>query len=88
MSSRTETLASRLTARFAQELRALPALPGDVAFTIAYHRRDHRDGLGLLDRARPPSAYTPVTRTYPDPQTGAPVPIVAWPAHVTVFKYG
>jgi NADH:ubiquinone oxidoreductase subunit B-like Fe-S oxidoreductase len=26
MSSRTETLASRLTARFAQELRPLPAL--------------------------------------------------------------
>ena len=34
MSSRTETLASRLTARFAQELRALPALPGDVAFEV------------------------------------------------------
>ena len=34
MSSRTETLASRLTARFAQELRALPALPGDVAVEV------------------------------------------------------
>ena len=34
MSSRTETLASRLTARFAQELRALPAVPGDVAFEV------------------------------------------------------
>jgi len=34
MSSRTETLASRLTARFAQELRAIPALPGDVAFEV------------------------------------------------------
>jgi NADH-quinone oxidoreductase subunit C len=34
MSSRTETLASRLTARFAQELRALPALPDDVAFEV------------------------------------------------------
>ena len=34
MSSRTETLASRLTARFAQELRALPTLPGDVAFEV------------------------------------------------------
>jgi NADH-quinone oxidoreductase subunit C len=34
MSSRTETLASRLTARFAQELRALPALPGDVAYEV------------------------------------------------------
>jgi NADH-quinone oxidoreductase subunit C len=34
MSSRTETLASRLTARFAQALRPLPALPGDVAFEV------------------------------------------------------
>jgi NADH-quinone oxidoreductase subunit C len=34
MSSRTETLASRLTARFAQELRALPALPNEVAFEV------------------------------------------------------
>jgi NADH-quinone oxidoreductase subunit C len=34
MSSRTETLASRLTARFAQELRPLPALPGDVAVEV------------------------------------------------------
>jgi NADH-quinone oxidoreductase subunit C len=34
MSSRTETLASRLTARFAQELRALPALPDEVAFEV------------------------------------------------------
>ncbi|MBM0105230.1 NADH-quinone oxidoreductase subunit C [Steroidobacter sp. S1-65] len=34
MSSRIETLASRLSARFAQELRALPALPGDVAFEV------------------------------------------------------
>jgi NADH-quinone oxidoreductase subunit C len=34
MSLPTETLASRLTARFAQELRPLPALPGDVAFEV------------------------------------------------------
>jgi NADH-quinone oxidoreductase subunit C len=34
MSSRTETLASRLTARFAQELRAIPALPNEVAFEV------------------------------------------------------
>ena len=34
MSSRTETLASRLTARFAQELRPLPALPNEVAFDV------------------------------------------------------
>ncbi len=35
MSSRTETLASRVAARFAEQLRALPALPGDVAFEVA-----------------------------------------------------
>ena len=34
MSLPTETLASRLTARFAQELRPLPTLPGDVAFEV------------------------------------------------------
>lgn len=34
MSSSTETLASRLMARFAQELRSLPTLPGDVAFEV------------------------------------------------------
>jgi NADH-quinone oxidoreductase subunit C len=35
MSSRTETLASRVAARFAGQLRALPALAGDVAFEVA-----------------------------------------------------
>jgi NADH-quinone oxidoreductase subunit C len=35
MSSRTETLASRVAARFAEQLRALPALPGDVAYEVA-----------------------------------------------------
>ena len=34
MSSRIETLASRLTARFAHQLRPLPALPGEVAFEV------------------------------------------------------
>src|ERR1044072_9474371 len=34
MSSRTETLASRVTARFAQEMRAIPALLGDVSFEV------------------------------------------------------
>jgi NADH-quinone oxidoreductase subunit C len=34
MSSRTETLASRVAARFADQVRALPALPGDVAFEV------------------------------------------------------
>jgi NADH-quinone oxidoreductase subunit C len=35
MSSRTETLASRVAARFAEQLRALPGVAGDVAFEVA-----------------------------------------------------
>ena len=35
MSSRTETLASRVAARFAEQLRALPTVPGDVACEVA-----------------------------------------------------
>ena len=35
MTSRTETLASRVAARFAEQVRALPAVPGDVAFEVA-----------------------------------------------------
>jgi NADH-quinone oxidoreductase subunit C len=34
MSSRTETLASRVAARFAGQLQPLPARPGDVAFEV------------------------------------------------------
>ena len=35
MTSRTETLASRVKARFAQQLQPLPAIAGDVAFEVA-----------------------------------------------------
>src|ERR1044072_1692511 len=35
MSSRTETLASRVAARFAGQLRALPVVAGEVAFEVA-----------------------------------------------------
>ena len=35
MTSRTETLASRVAARFAEQMRALPAVSGDVAFEVA-----------------------------------------------------
>jgi hypothetical protein len=41
-------------------------LMSDLAVSVSYHRRQHRDGLTILDRARPASAYTPVTRTYTD----------------------
>ena len=35
MTARSETLASRLTARFGERLRPLPSLPGDVAVRVA-----------------------------------------------------
>jgi NADH-quinone oxidoreductase subunit C len=34
MTARSETLASRLTARFGERIKPLPALPGDVAFRV------------------------------------------------------
>ncbi len=43
----------------------------NFAVSVSYHRRQHRNGLGLIDRLRPASAYTPVTRSYNDPQRGA-----------------
>jgi hypothetical protein len=42
----------------------------DFAVSVSYHRRQHRDGLGLIDRARPAGAYTPVQRTYTDRARG------------------
>jgi hypothetical protein len=42
----------------------------NFAVSVSYHRRQHRDGLGLIDRARPASAYTPVERTFNDPLHG------------------
>jgi hypothetical protein len=43
----------------------------NLAVSVSYHRRQHRDGLTILDRARPASAYTAINRTYTDPQRGA-----------------
>jgi hypothetical protein len=42
----------------------------NFAVSVSYHRRQHRNGLGLIDRARPTNAYTPVTRTYTDAERG------------------
>jgi hypothetical protein len=36
----------------------------NVAVGVSYHRRQHRDGLGIVDRARPAEAYVPETRTF------------------------
>ncbi len=46
-------------------------LARDFAVSVSYHRRQHRDGLTILDRARPSSAYTAITRAYTDPTRGA-----------------
>ena len=38
----------------------------NLAVGVSYHRRQHRNGLGVVDRARPASAYTPETRPFTD----------------------
>jgi hypothetical protein len=43
----------------------------NFAVSASYHRRQHRNGLGLIDLARPANAYTAVTRSYSDPISGA-----------------
>lgn len=41
-------------------------LAPNFAVGVSYHRRLHRNGLGVLDLARPASAYTPEVRPYTD----------------------
>jgi hypothetical protein len=36
----------------------------NLAVGVSYHRRQHRDGLGIVDRARPSTAYTPEVRAF------------------------
>ena len=43
----------------------------NFAVGVSYHRRQHRNGLGIVDMARPSTEYTPVSRTYTDPVTGS-----------------
>lgn len=45
-------------------------LAGNFAVGVSYHRRHHRDGLGLVDLARPASAFTPEDRTFVNSATG------------------
>jgi hypothetical protein len=45
-------------------------LVANLGIGISYHRRQHRQGLGLIDAARPESAYTPESRTFTDPESG------------------
>jgi hypothetical protein len=53
-------------------------LVSNFALSASYHRRQHRNGLGLIDRARPASAYSQVSRTFADPQRG--------PQTITVYS--
>ena len=53
-------------------------LANNFAVGMSYHRRQHRDGLGILDRARTPDTYTPIPRTYIDPVSGQTTPIVIY----------
>jgi hypothetical protein len=53
-------------------------LMANFAVGVSYHRRQHRDGLGIVDVARPSSAYTPVERSYIDPVTGQPRAITVY----------
>jgi hypothetical protein len=50
----------------------------DLAVGVAYHGRQHRDGLGVRDLARPASAYTPETRTFTDANGS--------PASLTIYR--
>lgn len=42
----------------------------NLGLSVSYHHRRHRNGLGIVDRARPASAYATLTRTYFDPIAG------------------
>jgi hypothetical protein len=50
----------------------------NFAVGVSYHRRQHRSGLGIVDQARPSSRYTPVERTYLDPDTNTQKPITVY----------
>jgi Carboxypeptidase regulatory-like domain len=50
----------------------------ELAVSVSYHRRQHRRGLGIVDVARPSSAYTAVERTYLNPDTGTQTPITVY----------
>jgi hypothetical protein len=53
-------------------------LANNMAVGVSYHRREHRNGLGILDRARGFDAYAPIERTYVDPVSGQTTPITIY----------
>jgi len=42
----------------------------NLGLGVSFHRRHHRDGLGIIDTLRPASAYTPEDRTFTDSSDG------------------
>jgi hypothetical protein len=53
-------------------------LSANFTAAASYVRRQQRNGLGIIDLARPAAAYTPVQRTYLNPDTGALTPITVF----------
>jgi len=42
----------------------------NLGIGVSFHRRHHRNGLGIIDTLRPASAYTPEDRTFTDSSDG------------------
>ena len=53
-------------------------LMSNFAVGVSYHRRQHRNGLGIVDLARPSSEYSAVERTFTDPVSGQPQTITVF----------
>ena len=51
----------------------------NFAVGVSYHRRQHRQGLGLIDTARPAEAFAPEARTFTDP-------VSIRPRTITLYK--
>lgn len=73
-------VASDATRPYSDELNAgiSQSLANNLAVSVSYHRRQHRDGLGVRDLARPPDAYTPETRTFTNADGS--------PASITIYR--
>src|SRR5206468_10559914 len=66
------TVDSNATRPYSEEINAgvEQQLANNLALSASYHRRQHRNGLGILDRARTPDTYAAIQRTYVDAITG------------------
>jgi hypothetical protein len=61
-------------------------LPGEVAVSASYHYRAQRDGLTVIDTARPTSVYTPVERAYTDGGTAKSVTVYNLPLALATVR--